>query len=54
LSGGGNLKVPCLRIENQQGGVEWMYESTAIINYLNSRFTAEEPTNAVPSSGIHQ
>ena len=42
LTGGGNLKVPCLRIEDQQGGVEWMYESCNIINYLNSRFALEK------------
>ncbi len=50
LSGGGNLKVPCLRIENEQGGVEWMYESADIINYLNSRFAAEQPAAVTASS----
>jgi glutaredoxin len=49
LSGGGNLKVPCLRIEEEQGSVEWMYESANIINYLNSRFAAEQPTTATAS-----
>jgi len=43
LAGGGILKVPCLRIENTQGSVEWLYESSAIINYLESRFAAPEP-----------
>ena len=38
LSGGGNLKVPCLRIQNQSGAVEWMYESSEIISYLERRF----------------
>ncbi len=38
LTGGGKLKVPCLRIE-EQGEVKWMYESSDIIQYLESRFT---------------
>ena len=38
LSGGGNLKVPCLRIEDGEGEVRWMYESNTIINHLAQRF----------------
>ncbi len=38
VEGGGQLKVPCLRIENDHGDVEWMYESADIINYLTNRF----------------
>ncbi|EAS64717.1 glutathione S-transferase N-terminal domain-containing protein [Photobacterium angustum] len=34
---GGKRKVPCLRIENEDG-VEWMYESSDIIAYLQKRF----------------
>lgn len=34
---GGKIQVPCLRIE-QNGQVEWMYESSQIIAYLNERF----------------
>jgi len=34
--GGGRVKVPCLRIENN-GQVEWMYESNDIIHYLEQR-----------------
>ncbi|WP_012069602.1 glutathione S-transferase N-terminal domain-containing protein [Marinomonas sp.] len=37
LEGGGKVKVPCLRIE-QDGKVEWMYESSQIISYLEKRF----------------
>lgn len=37
IAGGGALKVPCLRIE-EQGKTQWMYESSEIINYLESRF----------------
>jgi len=35
LAGGGDLKVPCLRIEDGLGQVAWMYESKAIIGYLD-------------------
>ena len=41
LAGGGDLKVPCLRIEKGPGEVDWMYESREIINYLQSRFGAQ-------------
>ncbi len=34
---GGMSQVPCLRIE-ENGSVEWMYESADIIKYLNQRF----------------
>ncbi len=34
---GGKAMVPCLRIE-EQGQVQWMYESADIIQYLNQRF----------------
>lgn len=34
--GGGRVKVPCLRIE-QEGGVRWLYESNDIIDYLQQR-----------------
>ncbi|MCV9921835.1 glutaredoxin [Pseudomonas sp. BT-42-2] len=37
LEGGGRVKVPCLRIE-EQGQVTWMYESKEIIAYLDQRF----------------
>ena len=38
VEGGGNLKVPCLRIEDNEGAVTWMYESSDIIEYLEQRF----------------
>ena len=34
LSGGGKTQVPCLRIEDERGGVQWMYESADICRYL--------------------
>ncbi|CAG8865235.1 hypothetical protein PS627_01172 [Pseudomonas fluorescens] len=39
LEGGGRVKVPCLRIE-EDGQTTWMYESKAIIAYLDKRFSA--------------
>lgn len=38
LGGGGDLKVPCLRIGDGKGQTQWMYESREIINYLAGRF----------------
>ena len=37
LEGGGKLKVPCLRIEENTGNVRWLYESSAIISYLEAQ-----------------
>ena len=34
---GGKIKVPCLRIEGS-GETQWMYDSKAIIAYLDQRF----------------
>ena len=34
IQGGGKTQVPCLRIEQADGSVEWMYESNDIIRYL--------------------
>lgn len=35
---GGRVQVPCLRIEDDKG-VQWMYGSSEIIAYLESRFS---------------
>ncbi len=37
LTEGGEIKVPCLRIDNGKKTI-WMYESTEIIEYLEQRF----------------
>ena len=37
---GGEIKVPCLRIE-EDGETRWMYESMDIIAYLEQRFGAQ-------------
>lgn len=36
--GGGRVKVPCLRIANADGQVEWLYESDDINAWLQQRF----------------
>jgi len=38
LAGGGKIKVPCLRIADDEGNATWMYESSDIITYLQGRF----------------
>jgi len=40
LSQGGKIKVPCLRIDDGHGQVQWLYESDKIIKYLEKRFAA--------------
>ncbi|MFB1034181.1 MAG: glutathione S-transferase N-terminal domain-containing protein [Sinobacterium sp.] len=37
LQGGGRVQTPCLRIEKDDA-VEWLYESSEIIRYLEKRF----------------
>ena len=38
LQGGGQVQVPCLRITDAQGNDTWMYESRAIISYLQAEY----------------
>ena len=38
IDGGGEAKVPCLKITHEDGQIEWMYESDDIINYLQKSF----------------
>ena len=40
VRGGGQAKVPCLKITDQAGNSEWLYESGKIIAYLHGRFAA--------------
>ena len=35
---GGKHQVPCLRMRDKDGAVSWMYESSAINNYLSTQF----------------
>jgi len=39
LEGGGQIKVPCLKITDASGDATWMYESSEIIQYLQERFS---------------
>lgn len=38
LTGGGEIKVPCLKVTNAAGEDRWMYESNDIIHYLDQQF----------------
>ena len=38
--GGGTVKVPCLKITDADGQSRWLFESGAIISYLQGRFAA--------------
>lgn len=38
LAGGGNIKVPCLLITDDQGEAQWLYESDEIKGWLNQQF----------------
>lgn len=40
LQGGGAIKVPCLQIRDENGNVQWMYESSDINQYLKTRFAS--------------
>ena len=40
LKGGGQAKVPCLKITDKAGRSQWLYESDKIIAYLRERFAA--------------
>lgn len=37
-SNGGQVKVPCLKIVDDNGNATWMYESSDIIAYLQEKF----------------
>ena len=39
LEGGGQVKVPCLKIKNEQGNETWLYESNEIINFLKQKIS---------------
>ncbi|MGZ3652202.1 MAG: glutathione S-transferase N-terminal domain-containing protein [Bdellovibrionota bacterium] len=40
LSKGGKLQVPCLKIEEDDGSVKWLYESRDIVSFLQNRINA--------------
>lgn len=37
-TGGGRIKVPCLRIQQEDGSERWLYESNQIKAWLQERF----------------
>lgn len=45
LEGGGEIKVPCLRITGENNHVEWLYESNEIIKYLKKNFCLDAREN---------
>ena len=47
VRGGGRQQVPCLRIENDNGAVEWLYESSDIIAWLEDELRASGTAEAV-------
>ena len=40
LEGGGEVKVPCLKINHENGETTWMYESNDIVRYLEKEFSS--------------
>lgn len=48
-NGGGEIKVPCLRIDEEDRTV-WLYESSQIIEYLNDRFDPAGQANVERAS----
>ena len=50
LAGGGDLKVPCLRIAEADSEERWMYESREIIAYLEQRFSRDSSANSTAFS----
>ena len=41
LKYGGQLQVPCLKIENRGSKTIWLYESDKIVHYLHQQFSPE-------------
>ena len=38
IAGGGLAKVPCLKITDEAGAAQWLYDSDQIVAYLRGRF----------------
>ncbi len=41
VRGGGKAKVPCLKVTDQSGNSQWLYESGEIVAFLRGRFAAQ-------------
>jgi len=37
MQGGGKIKVPCLKVVDEKGNTNWLYESNQIIDYLQGK-----------------
>lgn len=42
VAGAGKLKCPCLKIDDGEGNIQWMFDSKDIISYLETRFSEEK------------
>ena len=47
IRGGGKAQVPCLKIETENGTVQWLYESRDIIRFLQRNETPLKQTETV-------
>lgn len=43
LGNGGKVQVPCLRIPGKNGEDTWLYESKAIVRYLDQHYGHSQP-----------
>ncbi|HHJ15073.1 MAG TPA: glutaredoxin [Gammaproteobacteria bacterium] len=50
LEGGGTIKVPCLKIADEQGETRWLYESDEIIRHLEANIPDAESPAHPPAS----
>jgi glutaredoxin len=41
ISHGGEFKVPCLKYIDDSGQIQWLYESSKIIDFLAEKFTLQ-------------
>ncbi len=42
IEGGGKRQVPCLRIEDENNEVRWLYESRDIVDYFKQQNSVEK------------
>ena len=52
MAGGMIDQVPCLRVTDSLGKVTWLYESTAIVEFLENRFGSAQETFVGPKSNV--
>jgi len=49
IEGGGKTQVPCLKIEHENGTIEWLYESSDIIRYLKDSVVQKNSLEVQPA-----